>query len=53
MTDIAQKAQEEIIFDVSDEALEVAADAAKVHGASPLVLAPGCLSAPVRRLKSV
>ena len=30
MTDIAQKAQEEIIFDVSDEALEVAADAAKI-----------------------
>ena len=31
MTDLVQKGQEEILLDISDEALEVAAGAAKVH----------------------
>ena len=36
MTDIAQKAKEEVFLDVSDEALEVAAGAAKVHASFTL-----------------
>ena len=54
MTDIVLKAQEEILFlHVSDEALEVAAGAAKVHSSFTLVPARACLSARVDRPKCV
>jgi hypothetical protein len=46
MTDIAQKEQEEIIFDVSDEVLEVAAGAAKVHASFTLGSCTGLSECP-------
>ena len=46
MTDIAQKAQEEIILDVSDEALEVAADAAKAYASFTLGSCTGLSECP-------
>jgi hypothetical protein len=42
MTDIAKKAQEEILLDVSDEALEIVASAAKLRAR---VRARACLNA--------
>ena len=53
MTDIALKAQEDLLsFDVSDDALEAAAGAARIGAqALPLVLARACLSAPADLLK--
>jgi len=46
MTDIAQKAQEEVLLDVSDEALEVAAGAAKVHASFTLGSCTGLSECP-------
>jgi hypothetical protein len=49
MTDIVLKAQEEILFlDVSDEALEVAAGAAKVHASFTLGSCTGLSECPGR-----
>ena len=47
MTDIALKAQEDLLsFDVSDEALEVAAGAAKVHASFTLASCTGLSECP-------
>jgi len=46
MTDIAQKAQDEVLLDVSDEALEVAAGAAKVHASFTLGSCTGLSECP-------
>jgi len=46
MTGIAQKAQEEILLDVSDEALEVAAGAAKVYASFTLGSCTGLSECP-------
>jgi hypothetical protein len=46
MTDIVQKGQEEILLDVSDEALEVAAGAAKVHASFTLGSCTGLSECP-------
>jgi hypothetical protein len=47
MADIALKAQEEIIFmDVSDETLEIAGGAAKVHGSFTLGSCTGLSECP-------
>ena len=53
MTDIALKAQEDLLsFDVSDDALEIAASAAR-RELYPWVLARACLSAPVDPLRCI
>jgi hypothetical protein len=46
MTDLVQKGQEEILLDVSDEALEVAAGAAKVHASFTLGSCTGLSECP-------
>ena len=46
MTGIAQKGQEEILLDVSDEALEVAAGAATVHASFTLGSCTGLSECP-------
>jgi hypothetical protein len=46
MTDLVQKGQEEILLDVSDEALEVAAGAAKVHASFTLASCTGLSECP-------
>ena len=46
MTEIAQKAQDEVLLDVSDEALEVAAGAAKVYASFTLGSCTGLSECP-------
>ena len=46
MTDIAQKAEEEVLLDVSDEALELAAGAAKVQASFTLGSCTGLSECP-------
>jgi hypothetical protein len=46
MTDLVQKGQEEILLDISDEALEVAAGAAKVHASFTLGSCTGLSECP-------